>query len=81
MKIKEYKIQLTFSIESEEADYERVEQFAQELAESLIQDNPVPYDDIEIVEAVVTDVNDLNDYDDFTSLDKDVYENEEENNY
>jgi len=78
MKIKEYKIQLTLSIESEEADYERVEQFAQELAESLIQDNPVPYDDIEIVEVVANDIQDLNDYDDFRNLDKDGAEIEEE---
>jgi len=78
MKIKEYKIQMTLSIESEEADYERVEQFAQELAESLIQDNPVSYDDIDIVETVVTEVQDLNDDEDFTNLDKNGDEIEEE---
>ena len=78
MKIKEYKIQMTLSIESEEADYERVEQFAQELAESLIQDNPVSYDDIDIIETVVTEVQDLNDDEDFTNLDKNGDEIEEE---
>jgi hypothetical protein len=78
MKKKEYKIQMTLSIESEDADYERVEQYAQELSESIMQDNTLVYDDIEIVETVVSDVQDLNDDEDINNSYK---EDDEEEGY
>ena len=81
MKTKEYKIQFTFSIESEDADYERVEQYAQELSESLMQDSTLSYDDMEIVEIIVSEIEDLNDYDDFINSDKNDDELGDESEY
>jgi len=80
MKVKEYKFQLNISVESTNADYDRIELFAQELADSLILDHTLSYDDIDIVEANVTEIQDLNDDLDFKDVD-DEDDNDEDDEY
>lgn len=81
MKVKEYKLQLTFSIECDDADYERVELFAHELADTLIQDHTLSYDDIEIVDYTLNEIQYLNDYDAFEKSDDDDDEDLESEEY
>ena len=61
--MKEYKITMTFSLEAEDADYEKISEFAEDLSDRLMNDEKLNKDDIEIVDVVVQNVDDLNDYD------------------
>lgn len=61
--MKEYTININVVVEAEESDYERVTEYAQDLADNLIQDEDFAYDgDIKILEVQVNDVQDLSDY-------------------
>ena len=67
--MKEYKITMTFSIQSEDSDYEKISDFATELSENIMTDYTT--DDIEIVEVNVDEIEDNNDYLDDDYLDED----------
>ena len=58
--MKEYKITMTFSIEAEDADYEKISEFAEDLSDKLMNDEKLNKDDIEILNVVIQDVEDLN---------------------
>ena len=58
--MKEYKITMTFSIEAEYADYEKISEFAEDLSDKLMNDEKLNKDDIEILNVVIQDVEDLN---------------------
>jgi len=74
--MKEYNIKLNFVIEAEESDYDRVEQYAQELVEAILQDDDITYDeDILVVDASVDEVKNLSGYD---SYDDSVVEEDED---
>ena len=61
--MKEYIITLNFTVESDDADYDVVNEFAEELAEKIMSNDELTYnDDIEIIEVAVSDVQDNNDY-------------------
>jgi len=61
--MKEYKITMTFSIEAEDADYEKISEFAEDLSDRLMADENLNDDDIEIIDVAIQSVDDLNDYD------------------
>jgi len=61
--MKEYKITMTFSIEAEEADYEKISEFAENLSDRFMNDETLNDDDIEIIDVAIQSVDDLNDYD------------------
>lgn len=59
--MKEYTITMNFSVESEEADYEKISEFAEQLSESIMNDDNLIYgDDIEIVDITVHEVENHN---------------------
>lgn len=61
--MREYKITMTFSIEAEDADYEKISEFAEDLSDKFMNDEKLNKDDIEILDVSVHNVEDLNDYD------------------
>lgn len=69
--MKEYKITMTFSIQSENSDYEKISDFATELSENIMSEYTT--DDIEIVDVSIDDIEDNNDY-----LDDDYLDNDDE---
>jgi hypothetical protein len=61
--MKEYTITLKFTVESEDSDYDDINEFADELVENIMDNEELIYnDDIEIIEVLVADVQDNNDY-------------------
>jgi hypothetical protein len=72
--MKEYNIKINLVVEVEDSDYSRVDQYAQELADAIMQDDNLTYDeDIQLVEVTVDDVENLSGYqdEDFEETDKD----------
>jgi hypothetical protein len=68
--MKEYTITMSFSIEAESADYEKVKEFAEKLSESIMNDDDlVSSGDIEISNIEILEVEDHN-YDDDDYLDE-----------
>lgn len=62
--MKEYNIKINFVVEAQDSDYDRVEQYAQELADAIMQDVDITYDeDIEVIEISVDNVQNLSNYD------------------
>ena len=59
--MKEYSIKINLIVETEESDYERVTLYAQELADNLLQDENIFFDDIIILETNVEEVQSLSD--------------------
>ena len=58
--MKEYTITLSFTVESEEADYERVSEFAEKLSENIMDYEMLIYDDdIEVTSIEVTDIENI----------------------
>ena len=73
--MKEYMINASIVVEAEESDFERVSEYAQKLADNLIQDEEFAYDgDIKILEVNVDKIEDLNTYD----SDNIQYDNDED---
>jgi uncharacterized membrane protein YqiK len=70
--MRDYTITMTFSVQSENSDYEKISDFATELSENIMSDYTT--DDIEIVEVNIDEIEDNNDY-----LDDDYLDEEEEN--
>lgn len=70
--MKEYNIKINISVEAQDADYDRIEQYAQEVAEAILQDENLTYDeDIMVLEVSVDDVQNLNGYDIEANFDDD----------
>ena len=66
-----------FSVEAEKSNLEKINRFAEELSQKIMDDDSLVFDnDIEIVEINVDDVLDLNNYD--YDEDEDIYEDEDE---
>ena len=62
--MKEYTINLSFSIKSEKSNIEKIIIFAEELSEKIMEKENLIYDNgVEIVDVNVEDVLDLNNYD------------------
>jgi len=62
--MKEYTIIMKFNVEAKKSDYEKISIFAEELSESIMDNDKLIYKgDIEIVEASIDNIEDLNDYD------------------
>jgi hypothetical protein len=60
--MKEYTIKMSFSIEAETADYEKVSEFAEKLSESIMNDDDlISSGDIEVIDISVEEVEDHND--------------------
>jgi len=75
--MKEYSITLKFSIESKNADYEDVSEFAEKLTEKIMNDDNLTCNNgVEIIEISVSEVEDKNEY-----LDEDEYLDEEDDDY
>lgn len=70
--MRDYTITMTFSVQSENSDYEKISDFATELSENIMSDYTT--DDIEIVEVNIDEIEDNNDY-----LDDDYLDEEEVN--
>ena len=78
--MKEYNIKINLVVEAQDSDYDRVEQYAQELVEALIQDDNITYDDdIEIIEVSVDDVHNISEYN--ADPDYDMNEGDDDENY
>ncbi len=76
--MKEYTITMSFSVESEKSNLEKINLFADELSQKILDDdNLVLYNDIEIIDATVVDVLDLNNYD----FDEDEDDTDEDEDY
>lgn len=76
--MKEYTITMSFSVEAEKANIEKINRFAEELSQKIMENDELSYDnDIEIVDINVDDVLDLNNYD----FDEDEDYNEEDEDY
>lgn len=73
--MREYTITMSFSVQSDDSDYEKISDFANELSENIMID--YTDDDIEITEIVIKEIIDDNDYldDDYLS------DNNEEDEY
>jgi len=72
--MKEYNIKINISVEATDSDYNRVDQYAQEIADAILQDENLTYDsDIQVVDVVVEEVQSLSEYDidDYSSNDED----------
>lgn len=71
--MKEYTITMNFVIESEEADYEKISEFAEQLTETIMNDDKIIYgNDIEIVDVTVEEIeNHNNDEENFYMEDDD----------
>jgi len=75
--MKEYTIIMKFNVEAKKSDYEKISNFAEELSESIMDNDKLIYKgDIEIVEASVDNIEDLNDYDRDEDFDEDFDEND-----
>jgi hypothetical protein len=77
--MKEYNIKLNLVIEAQDSDYDRVVEYAQEVADALLQDDNITYDeDIEVIEISVDDIHNLSGYqdEDFEETDEDEDEDE-----
>ena len=62
--MKEYTIVMTFSVEAEKSNLEKINTFAEELSRKIMDDDSLVLDnDIEVVDIIVDDVLDLNNYD------------------
>lgn len=71
--MKEYTITMSLSVEAEKSKLEKIQQFAEELTQKILEDSELTYSgDIEIVEINIDDIQDHNDYD---------YEDEDDYNY
>ena len=68
--MKEYTVTMNFIIESQNADYERISEFAEELTEKIMEDDNLIYGhDIEIVGVSVEEIVDEN-FDDYEQLEE-----------
>lgn len=77
--MKEYTITMSFSVEAEKSKLEKIQQFADELTQKILEDSELAYsDDIEIVEINVDDIKDHNDYDYEDDDDDYNYDDEDE---
>lgn len=72
--MREYTITMTFSVQSEDSDYEKISDFATELSENIMSD--YTDDDIEIIEVTIDEIVDNNDYLDNDYLGEDDEEDE-----
>lgn len=78
--MKEYTITMSFSVEAEKSKLEKIQQFADELTQKILDDSDLAYsDDIEIVDITIDDIQDHNDYD-YDDEDEDFanYDNDDE---
>jgi hypothetical protein len=71
--MKEYTIKLNLLIETEESDYDRISDYAEEICEKIMNDEKFNYEDIEVVGVTVDEV------EDFNEDDVDWYANEDDN--
>lgn len=79
--MKEYTITMSFSIEAEKSKLEKIQQFAEELTQKILEDSELAYSgDIEIVEINVDDIQDHNDYD-YEDEDDDYNYDDEDEDY
>lgn len=70
--MKEYTVTLKFTIESQDADYEKINEFAEKLSENIMDyEALIVDDDVEVTMIEVDSIEDFND-------DGDYYEDEEE---
>lgn len=77
--MKEYTITMSFSVEANNANYEKIREFAEELTNKIMDDDSLIYHNgIEIVDASIVEVEDYNDYD-YDEDEKDDYFDEDEN--
>ena len=60
--MKEYSVTMTFKLESDKSDYEKIEIFAEELKEIVV--DKVNHVDIEIVDSMIDTIDDYNNYND-----------------
>jgi len=59
--MKEYIITMNFSVEAEEAEFEEISEFAEQLLENIMSDDKLIYkNDIEIVGITIDNIDDLN---------------------
>ena len=59
--MKEYTITMNFMIESEEADYEKISEFAEQLTETIMNDDKIIYgNDIEITGVSIEEIENHN---------------------
>jgi len=66
--MKEYTITMSFSIESECNDVDRITKLAEEFSQKVMNDNNIVRDDdFEIVDVNIDEIQDHNDYDCFNS--------------
>lgn len=67
--MKEYTITMHFMIESKDADYDVINEFAEQLSENIMNDDKLIYgNDIEIVGVAVNDV-EIDNFDDIEFID------------
>ena len=70
--MREYTITMSFSIETEESDYEQIVEFAEQLTENIMnKEDLILCNDIEVVGIVINEIQDLNYDDDNIYLDDD----------
>lgn len=79
--MKEYTITMSFSIEAEKSKLEKIQQFAEELTQKILDDSDLAYsNDIEIVDISIDDIQDHNDYD-YDDEDDDYSDFDEDEDY
>jgi hypothetical protein len=55
--MKEYTITLNFLVEAEDADFEKINEFAEQLSESIMGDDKLVFNnDIEIIDVTIVEV-------------------------